>query len=168
MKRLMLGLLLCGTAVAGEQAAAPVSTLVEERGAAGTVMEVTFTTRATPERVWEAIATGPGLAQWAAPAAYVDLRPGGAYELYYKPDAPAGKRGMEGNKVLGFVPGRMIGYSGGLPDTWAVYLIERHSGRTQVAFIAMGTHPDWKAKAGEHAAGVTSFVQKLANHLAQP
>ena len=145
--------------------AADITSDVTQVDGAGMVMKHTFTTTAPVERVWRAIASADGLASWAAPAARVELRIGGSYELYFRPDNPPGKRGMEGNKVLSFAPLRMISYSGGLPDTWVVYIIEPHVGGTRVTFAAMGTNPEWEAKCSEQSGAVAVFVQKLADVL---
>src|SRR5688500_9439274 len=116
------------------------SEIFEAKGC-GMVMRHAFTTPASPEKVWAAIASSEGLAVWAAAAANVDLRLGGAYELYFKPQNAPGKRGMEGNTILSFVPARMISYSGELPGTWVVYTIEKTDRGSHVIFNAMGTNP---------------------------
>lgn len=134
---------------------------------AGMVMKHSFRTPAAPDRVWQAIASDAGLATWAARAARVELRIGGSYELYFRPDNPPGKRGMEGNKVLSFVPERMISYSGGLSDTWVVYTLEPLTNGTRVTFTAMGTNPEWEEKCSAQSGAVAAFVQKLADRLKQ-
>lgn len=68
---------------------------------------------ATPAEIWEMWTTEDGLS-FFAPAARIDLRPGGDYEVYFLPDAPAGQRGSEGTTVLGFQENRM------LTITWAM------------------------------------------------
>jgi uncharacterized protein YndB with AHSA1/START domain len=155
-----------GCAAEGTTATNTVQSTMYDDTAAGMVMHHRFRTAASPERIWAAIATADGLARWAAKEAKVELRPGGAYELYFRPENAPGKRGMEGNKVLSFAPHRVLSYSGGLPDTWVLYSIEPEpAGGAIVNFIAMGTHPDWKAKCAAQAPAVTAFVQKLADHL---
>ncbi|MHC5023301.1 MAG: SRPBCC family protein [Planctomycetota bacterium] len=74
-----------------------------------------LTVTAPIEEVWTAFTTSEGLASWAAPAAHVQLRTGGPFEVYFRPEAPAGERGMEGTVVLGYVPGAMLSYSGAVP-----------------------------------------------------
>lgn len=52
--------------------------------------------------VWEAWTTEQGVKTFFAPDARVELREGGAYEMYFMPDAPPGSRGGDGCQVLGF------------------------------------------------------------------
>lgn len=66
---------------------------------------------AEPERVWEAWTTEEGLEGFFAPACSVDLRVGGAYEVYFDPSAPAGRRGAEGTRVLALDPPRMLAFT---------------------------------------------------------
>jgi uncharacterized protein YndB with AHSA1/START domain len=69
---------------------------------------------ATPEQIWPLWSTSEGLT-FFAPAANVDLRPGGVYEVYFLPDAPEGQRGSEGTTVLGFQENRMLTVTWALP-----------------------------------------------------
>jgi uncharacterized protein YndB with AHSA1/START domain len=142
-----------------------VSKEVYRAGAAGMVMDLAFTTAAAPEKIWAAIATSEGLGRWAGARGLVELKVGGAYEIYFQPDNPPGKRGMEGNKILSFMPGRMLSYSGGLPNTWVVYLIEPVASGTRVRFQAAGTNSEWEAKCAEQLQGVAAFIQGLASYL---
>ena len=130
-----------------------------------TVMHCWCTTLAPVDSIWRAIASSDGLARWAAPAAHVELRIGGSYELYFRPDQPKGKRGMEGNRILSYNVNRMLSYSGGLPDTWVVYSIESAREASTIHFHAMGTHPEWVSKCREQTPAVASFIQKLCVHL---
>lgn len=68
--------------------------------------------------VWRAISTSEGLARWLAPAAHVELEIGGSYEVYLHPDAEPGERGMEGTKVLAFIPGHMLAVHGSGPPSF--------------------------------------------------
>lgn len=113
-----------------------------------TIGPISFHTKATPEQVWNAIATESGLAKWAAPAARVDLKVGGAYELWFDASKPAGQRGMEGTHILSFAPKMMISHTGRptcqwmrehneLP--WAVYTITAaREGDTILTYAAYG------------------------------
>ncbi len=56
--------------------------------------------RAVPGEVWKAWATGAGAKTFFAPDAKIEAKPGGAYELYFGPEEPAGKRGSEGCTVV--------------------------------------------------------------------
>ena len=50
--------------------------------------------------VWKAWTTEDGTKTFFAPDCKIDLRPGGAYEMYFNPDAPEGDRGGEGCRIL--------------------------------------------------------------------
>ncbi|MEE2567674.1 SRPBCC family protein [Hyphobacterium marinum] len=63
---------------------------------------------------WELWTTEEGLS-FFAPASRIELEPGGIYEVYFLPDAPAGQRGSEGTHVLGFQTERMLTITWGLP-----------------------------------------------------
>jgi uncharacterized protein YndB with AHSA1/START domain len=113
---------------------------------------------ATPQQVWDAFTTSSGLSTWAAPAANVDLRVGGPFELYFTPEAPPGSRGMEGTKVLTFLDREVLSYQGSAPakypnvrrnGPWAVYRFEDlGSGRTKVSATYMG----WELRNEEYDA----------------
>lgn len=55
---------------------------------------------APPERVFEAWTTEEGIATFFAPAARVEAKAGGPYEIWFMPDAPEGSRGCDGCRVL--------------------------------------------------------------------
>jgi uncharacterized protein YndB with AHSA1/START domain len=81
-------------------------------------VEHTIVIDAPRDAVWEAIATADGLRAWLAPDARVDVEIGGAYEVYFWPENPVGERGIEGTKVLSFVPGRYLSYWGSSPPAF--------------------------------------------------
>ena len=86
------------------------------------------------EKVWEAFTTTEGISSWAAPGGVVDLRVGGAFELYFDPKAPPGERGMEGTKVLSFVPMQMISFSGSAPPNFPT--VRKEGGPWSVVWFA--------------------------------
>ena len=55
---------------------------------------------ASREAVWNAWTTVDGVKSWFAGGANIDLRPDGAYEIFFAPDAPAGQRGADGMRLL--------------------------------------------------------------------
>lgn len=81
-------------------------------------VEHTIVVDAPRDAVWEAISTADGLRAWLAPDARVDLEIGGAYEVYFWPENAVGERGIEGTKVLSFVPGRYLSYWGSSPPAF--------------------------------------------------
>ena len=71
------------------------------------------------ERAWALWSTSEGLTRWLVDDAKVELRPGGAYEIYFVGSAPEGSRGSEGCRVLSFVRGRMLSFTWNAPPTLA-------------------------------------------------
>ena len=67
--------------------------------------------------VWGAWTTEEGVKTFLAPECKIDLRPGGAYEIYFNPDAPEGQRGGEGNRVMAVQPMHMFSFSWNAPTT---------------------------------------------------
>ncbi len=63
-------------------------------------------------RLWT---TKEGLESFFAKQANVEMRPGGIYEVLFKPDAPPGSRGAEGCHVLSFLPGEMLSFDWSAP-----------------------------------------------------
>ena len=50
--------------------------------------------------VWQAWTTAEGLISFFAPAANIETKPGGAYEILFNPEAAEGNRGAEGMRFL--------------------------------------------------------------------
>lgn len=90
-------------------------------------------------RVWALWTTEAGLASWLSPAK-VDLRPGGAYEVYFDEAAPAGSRGGEGVRVLAFLPERMLAFTWNAPPHLATTRNQRTQVVVEFAEAAGGTH----------------------------
>jgi uncharacterized protein YndB with AHSA1/START domain len=55
---------------------------------------------ASISEVWNAWTTDEGVTSFFAPASNIEPFVGGAYEIFFDPDAPAGQRGTEGMKIL--------------------------------------------------------------------
>ena len=47
----------------------------------------------------------------------IELRPGGAFEIYFLMDNPYGTRGSEGCKILSYLPGKMLSFSWNAPPS---------------------------------------------------
>ncbi|MCB9746470.1 MAG: SRPBCC domain-containing protein [Alphaproteobacteria bacterium] len=86
-----------------------------------------------PEALWPLWTSAAGLARWLVGSSRVELRIGGAYELYFLPDNPPGTRGGEGNRVLSFLAPRMLSFTWNAPPeleetrdakTWVVVEFE--------------------------------------------
>ena len=68
---------------------------------------------AAPVDVWEAWTTTAGIRTFLAPDGKVEAKAGGAYEVWFQPDAPEGARGCDGCTVISADP------PGKLAVTWS-------------------------------------------------
>lgn len=114
------------------------------------------------ETVWKLLSTAAGWKTFLDVQAKIELRPGGLYEILFKPDAPAGERGAEDCHVLSYVPGEMLSFTWSAPPkypnarkerTWVVIRLESLTpDRTRVRLDHLGfaeqasTHPDDRAQ----------------------
>jgi uncharacterized protein YndB with AHSA1/START domain len=126
-----------------------------------TILHLSFITTAPPEKLWQALTSPEDLTRWAAKRVRVELRIGGVYEFYFRPENPPGRRGMEGTKIVSFVPGKMLSYSGGT-DSWNVWLIEPAGDQQLLHLYVMGSGSEWSEKSHERLAALTEMVRKLA------
>jgi uncharacterized protein YndB with AHSA1/START domain len=109
------------------------------------------------EEAWWAWTTSDGLASWWAKESWIELRIGGAYELYFLPDEQRGWQGTEGCRVLSFRPPEMLSTSWNFPPTipeirsehtWIVLRFVRVApNETRVVMDQLGwkTGPAWEA-----------------------
>jgi uncharacterized protein YndB with AHSA1/START domain len=109
--------------------------------------EVVVPTSATG--AWDLLTTPEGLRRWIAPESRIELELGGAYELYFFPDST--DRGMEGTRVLSYVPEEMLSYTGELAGTWVVWRLESLEPKdghpaTLVQFTALGRGAEWEQR----------------------
>jgi len=90
--------------------------------------------RAPVSEVWKAWTTTEGIASFFAPESKIDLRPNGAFEMYFDPKAPEGLRGGEGNEFLTVDPEKMLTFTWNAPPhlktvrnqrTWVMIHFER-------------------------------------------
>lgn len=65
--------------------------------------------------VWQDWTTEDGLTSFFAKEAEVDLKPGGAFRLYFAPSAPEGSRGNDTGEVLGWQTEKMLNVSWAMP-----------------------------------------------------
>jgi uncharacterized protein YndB with AHSA1/START domain/predicted enzyme related to lactoylglutathione lyase len=95
---------------------------------------------------WELWATEDGLSKWWTSNVNIDLRPGGAYEIYFNPEQPPGDRGGDWCRVLSFLPGRMLSFTWNAPPelktrplhTWVVLTFESGEAGTVVDLTHLG------------------------------
>ncbi|MCC5807022.1 MAG: SRPBCC domain-containing protein [Opitutales bacterium] len=127
-------------------------------------IEVEMTVDLPRAEVWRRWTTSEGVATFFAPESHIELRLGGAYELYFLPkDAPEGQRGSEGCRILAYAPERMLAFTWNAPPqlpnarqhhTWVVLALEdSDDGRTQVLL----THLGFAELAARHAEHATEF-----------
>ncbi len=67
--------------------------------------------------VWEAWTTEEGVKTFFAPDCRIDLRVGGAYEIYFDPSAPEGERGGEGLTILAIQREKMLSFTWNAPPS---------------------------------------------------
>ena len=101
------------------------------------------------DAVWDAWTTAGGVRSFFAPDCKVELRVDGPYEMFFDLEAPPGKRGGEGMRILAFQPGRMLSFTWNAPPdlpnvrghkTHVVVRMQPiDSGRTRVIL----THDGW-------------------------
>ena len=88
--------------------------------------------------VWSAWTEGPRVAEWFAPAANIELRPLGRYEILFRPDAHAGSRGGEDNFVLAVQEPALLAFTWNAPP----HLPEARAQRTSVVLRFEALAPD--------------------------
>jgi uncharacterized protein YndB with AHSA1/START domain/uncharacterized protein YciI len=70
------------------------------------------------QEVWQAWTTTEGITTFFAANAEIEMKPGGAFEIYFSADSPVGSRGSEGCKVLSWVDQEMLAFSWNAPPTF--------------------------------------------------
>ena len=90
---------------------------------------------ASAQEVYDAWTTHAGVTSFFAPDARIDLRPGGAYEMYFMPSAPEGSRGGEGCTVIEFTPGAHVAFTWNFPPTLPT-IRDEHT-RVDLDFVAI-------------------------------
>ena len=119
----------------------------------------------TPEQVWEAIATGPGITAWFVPAK-VDGREGGAIEL----DFGTGFGTDRGRITAWDPPHRFVGVveNEGRPAFACEWLVEARDGATCVVRLVnsgFGGGSEWDAELDATEAGWRLFLYNLRLYL---
>jgi uncharacterized protein YndB with AHSA1/START domain len=122
---------------------------------------------ATPEQVWRAIATGPGIATWFVPHE-VEPRVGGTVEQDY------GGGFTTRGRVTGWEPGRRLAYGAfeqpadGRPNYAYEFLVEgREGGGVVLRFVQSGflDGADWDDEYDSFDAGWSLFLSNLRSYL---
>lgn len=113
------------------------------------IIRLQATVNAPLAEVWRAWTTPEFIKSWFAPDCKVDLRPGGAYEMYFNLDDPPGSKGGEGVIVLAVQPEKMFSFTWNAPPEMptvrfqhthvVVRFFEAGNGQTKVTL----THDGW-------------------------
>ena len=106
----------------------------------------------SPEELWPLWTSEEGLREWLVPNSNIELKIGGRYEWLFVPENDPGKQGGEGNKILSFLPHRMLSFTWNAPPTLP-YTRHRHT-HVVVEFTADGdggtlvrlTHLGWPSE----------------------
>jgi uncharacterized protein YndB with AHSA1/START domain len=106
--------------------------------------------QAPAAEVWQAWSTQAGLETFFAPRARIELRPEGAFDIWFFPDAPKGERGAEDLRILSYLPGEMLSFEWDAPPSMPT--VRREKSFVVVQLRALGTdrtevtltHLGWK------------------------
>lgn len=88
-------------------------------------IRVTSVIPASIEEVWKAWTTEDGVKTFFAPDCRIDLRPGGAYEMYFDLEAKPGDRGGEGVTILALDPPQMLSFTWNAPPEIPAIRVQR-------------------------------------------
>jgi uncharacterized protein YndB with AHSA1/START domain len=115
--------------------------------------------KGTAEQVFRLWTTPEGIAKFFSPESKIELRLGGAYDLYMSMKEPdkQGKRGAEGSRILGYIENEMLAFdwtfppaveslrSGGAKTQVVLRLNELGNGRVRVRLVqhGWGQGADW-------------------------
>lgn len=131
-------------------ARSPVDLAIIEESDGTRTMVHSIVVHAPVEKLWAAFTTAEGWRSWAVPFAVMDFRVGGIIETSYDPSAQRGDANNIQNKILAYIPKRMLafqavkapaGFPGAelLPSLWNVVEFAPLKGnRTRVRLSGLG------------------------------
>lgn len=90
------------------------------------------------EAVFDAWTTEAGARTFFAPDARIELKPGGAYELYFNPDEQPGDKGSEGCKILAYRRPQFLVFSWNAPPEIPTLRKKRAKTRVEVRLEEAG------------------------------
>lgn len=129
-------------------------------------VEVEFLVPGTPEQVWDAIATGPGMSAWFTPTT-VDERVGGAIEFDF------GDGAVSPGVITEWQPPERLGYeehgwSGDAPPVATEVVVTSHSGDRCVVRMVHSLftdRDDWDGELESFETGWPGFFEVLRLYL---
>lgn len=115
--------------------------------------------RQSIDRLWWRWSSHDGLKTFFGTNNHLEFYPGGAFEIYFLPEAPEGQRGSEGCRVLSYLPNDFISFSWNVPPrftelraqgkkTWVVVqFLSLSANETQLTLTHLGWPVDeaWDA-----------------------
>lgn len=119
------------------------------------VLHAELTLDAPVEDVWKAWTTEAGVTSFFGPAAHIEPRVDGLYEVFFNPGAEPGLRGAEGLRILVFEPPSRLSFTWNAPPDQpyvraqrtivAVELFPASPGHTRLVFThsGWGAGPEW-------------------------
>ena len=120
-------------------------------------VERTVVINGSVAEVWDEWTTEQGIRSFFAPAAKIDLRPGGAYEMYFVPSLAPGLQGGEGNQIISIDPQRTLMFTWNAPPKFGAlrdvrtYVVMRFepvsAAKTRIRFthFGFGEGAEWNA-----------------------
>jgi uncharacterized protein YndB with AHSA1/START domain len=131
----------------------------------GRAIELEIEVPGTPEEVWRAIATGPGISSWYVPHT-VEERTGGAAHASFGPEPEMQIPG----RVAAWEPPHRVVFDGGegVPGLAFEWLVEARDGGTCIVRLVntgFGSGEDWDGQYDGMAEGWLLFLANLRLHL---
>ena len=99
---------------------------------------------AAPDLLWRAWTTAEGARTFFAPDARIEAKPGGAYELYFAPEAAAGSRGCEGCTVQAVEIPRRLAFTWSFPPS--IPTLRESGAMTQVTVDLLQEGPSTRVR----------------------
>ncbi len=133
-------------------------------GGTGRSIELSVAVPGTPEEVWRAIATGPGITSWFVSTEVVE-REGGTVRQSF------GELGSDEGRVLVWEPPRRVRFEGGassgqpLEFDWVVEEEGDAHCRVRLVATGFGEGAEWDAEVEGMSLGWPLFLENLRLHL---
>lgn len=127
--------------------------------------------------VWRAFAVESEVKKWFGRDAWVELRAGGPFELYFLMDNPPGLRGGEGNTFTSWLPGRLLAFTWNAPPSFGplrdvrthvlLEFIDAPDDGTLVRLVhyGFGQGDDWREVHDYFALAWPNVLANLKRHL---